>query len=86
MSKFDNHLFVSKVPNSGVPQGCVSFTIYTNDCSLDSYDTKLIKFADDSTIQGLIKNSNEQSYFDFFQYFVQRCDERYLFLNTKKLF
>ena len=86
--KFDNHVSDCKVTNTGAPQGCVIspvlFTLYTNDCSINTHNTKLIKFADDSTIQGLIKNSNEQSYFDFVQYFCNWCDEHYLLLNVKK--
>ena len=86
--KFDNYVSNYKVTNTGAPQGCVIspvlFTIYTNDCSINTHDTKLIKFADDSTIQGLIKNSNEQSYFDFVEYFCNWCDEHYLLLNVNK--
>ena len=73
--------------NTGAPQGCVIspvlFTIYTNDCSINSEYTSLIKFADDSTIQGFIKNS-EQSYFDSIEYFTNWCDDHYLLLNVKK--
>ena len=86
--KFDNHVSNCIVTNTGAPQGCVIspvlFTIYTNDCSINTHDTKLIKFADDSTIQGLIKNSNEHSYFDFVEYFCKWCEEHYLLLNVKK--
>ena len=74
--------------NTGAPQGCVVspvlFTIYTNDCSINTYSTKLIKFADDSTIQGLIQNDDEREYFDFIDVFTNWCDEHFLLLNVRK--
>ena len=54
------------ITNTGAPQGCVLspvlYTIYTNDFKLSTPDICLIKFADDSTIQGLI-NESEDTYF-----------------------
>ncbi len=74
--------------NTGAPQGCVVspvlFTIYTNDCSINTNSTKLIKFADDSTIQGLIQNDDEREYFDYINLFTNWCDEHFLLLNVKK--
>ena len=74
--------------NTGAPQGCVVspvlFTIYTNDCSINTNSTKLIKFADDSTIQGLIQNDDEREYFDFIDVFTNWCDEHFLLLNVRK--
>ena len=73
--------------NTGAPQGCVIspvlFTIYTNDCSVNDNDVKLIKFADDSSIQGLITNS-ESTYKDYVDTFTSWCDSHYLLLNVKK--
>ena len=75
------------ITNTGAPQGCVIspvlFTIYTNDCAIDTNTTKLIKFADDSTIQGLIHN-NDEDYLSFINTFCDWCDEHYLLLNVKK--
>ena len=74
--------------NTGAPQGCVIspvlFTIYTNDCSINTDNIKLIKFADDSTIQGLIQNDDDRDYFDFIEYFTNWCDNHYLLLNVRK--
>ena len=46
--------------NIDEPQGCVLspflFIMYTNDCVSDNDNCKLEKFADDSTLLGLISN------------------------------
>ena len=74
--------------NTGAPQGCVIspvlFTIYTNDCFKNDDYVKLLKFADDSTIQGLIQNNDEREYFDFIDVFTNWCDEHFLLLNVRK--
>ena len=61
--------------NTGAPQGAVLspflFTVYTNNCQIpDSKETILIKFADDSTLQGLIKE-NESDYRKNVNWFVE---------------
>ena len=56
--KFQNFVSGSITTNTGSPQGCVLspvlFTIYTNICQINNDIVKLLKFADDSCIQGLI--------------------------------
>ena len=75
--------------NTGAPQGAVLspflFTVYTNNCQIsDSYKTRLIKFADDTTIQGLISN-NESEYRYWVNWFVKWCEDHFLLLNIKRL-
>ena len=75
--------------NTGAPQGAVLspilFTTYTNDCQLSLRDTHLIKFADDSTVQGLISSDeDETNYRDAITWFVEWCEKHYLLLNIKK--
>ena len=72
-----------------ITQGCVLspilFTLYTNDCSINSSNNvNLIKFADDSTIQGLISNDDESFYKKEVNSFVSWCTEHFLLLNIKK--
>ena len=87
--KFQNHVSESITTNTGSPQGCVLspvlFTIYTNICQIDNDIVKLIKFADDSCIQGLISKDNDVSYyFDKIDFFTNWCSENKLLLNTDK--
>ena len=62
--------------NTGAPQGCVLsptlYTIYTNDYRSCKNNTILIKFADDSTIQGLLCDSQD-CYFEEVKCFVGWC-------------
>ena len=73
--------------NTGAPQGCVLsptlYTIYTNDYRSHKNNTILITFADDSTIQGLLCDS-EDCYFEEVKCFVGWCEKNFLMLNVKK--
>ena len=75
--------------NTGAPQGCVLsptlYTIYTNEYRSNNANTRLIKFADDSVIQGLMSNSeSENAYSDEVNRFTSWCKENYLLLNVRK--
>ena len=87
--KFQNIISDPIVTFTGSPQGCVLspvlFTIYTNICQIDNYAVKLIKFADDSCIEGLISSDDDtELYFKNIDYFTSWCVENKLLLNTDK--
>ena len=76
------------ITNTGAPQGAVLspflFTAYTNECNiLETNRNCLIKFADDTTIQGLIQE-NETEYRKCVSWFVDWCEKHFLLLNVKK--
>ncbi|KAK3561269.1 hypothetical protein QTP86_030678, partial [Hemibagrus guttatus] len=52
--------------STGSPQGCVLslllFSLYTNGCTSGHQSVKLLKFADDTTLIGLISDGDESAY------------------------
>ena len=74
--------------NTGAPQGCVLsaflFIIYTNNLSLCTSQCKIIKYADDTIVIGLIKKENEDEYRNTISYVSEWCSENYLDLNVGK--
>ena len=52
--------------NTGAPQGCVLspllYSLFTHDCVAKHASNLIIKFADDTTVVGLITNDDETAY------------------------
>ena len=64
--KLGKHVSNSLTISTGSPQGCVLspllFSLYTNSCSSSHQSVKLLKFADDTTLIGLISGRDESAY------------------------
>ncbi len=71
-----------------VPQGCVLspalFTLFTHDCTPIYSSNSMVKFADDTTVVGLISGNDETHYNKEVQHLVMWCSDNDLVLNTTK--
>ena len=58
-----NNICTPLILNTGAPQGCVLcpllYSLFTHDCVATHASNSIIKFADDTTVVGLITNSDE---------------------------
>ena len=74
--------------NTGAPQGCVLspmlFTLFTNDCISHHPSVHIIKFSDDTTVEGLITDQNESYYRGEVEELVDWCSNNNLELNVSK--
>ncbi|KAK7877731.1 hypothetical protein WMY93_030545 [Mugilogobius chulae] len=74
--------------NTRAPQGCVLspllYTLhFTHDCFASSSSNLIVKFADDTTVLGLITNNNEVDYRSEVQHLLSWCHNNNLVLNKK---
>ncbi|KAK0133936.1 Tripartite motif-containing protein 16 [Merluccius polli] len=74
--------------NTGAPQGCVLspllFTLLTHDCAATHTSNHLIKFADDTTVVGLISRGDETPYREEVAHLSHWCSDNNLSLNVDK--
>ena len=74
--------------NVGASQGCVLspllFSLFTNDSVSSEPSVVMIKFSDDTTLEGLIHNSDESAYRGEVERLAGWCSENNMELNASK--
>ncbi|MCJ8732086.1 hypothetical protein PDJAM_G00206930 [Pangasius djambal] len=74
--------------NTGAPQGCVLspflYSLFTHDCKPVYGSNSIIKFADDTTVIGLISDNKESDYRAEVEHLAAWCADNNLLLNTSK--
>ncbi|KAK3512236.1 hypothetical protein QTP70_001090 [Hemibagrus guttatus] len=86
--KLEKFMSYSRITSTGAPQGCILspllFSLYTNDCTSTDPSVKLLKFADDTTVIGLIQDGDESAYRQEVEQLSPWCSLNNLDLNTLK--
>ena len=66
MVRVGNNTSATLILNTGAPQGCVLspvlYSLFTHDCMAKHDSNTIIKFADDTTVIGLIPDNDETTY------------------------
>jgi hypothetical protein len=88
MVRVGNNISTPLIFNSGSPQGCVLspllYSLFTHDCVAMHASNSIIKFADNTTVVGLITNNNKTAYREEVRALRVWCQENNLTLNDNK--
>ncbi len=88
MLRISRHTSSTLILNSSAPQGCVLspllYSLFTYDCAAIHSFNIIFKFADDTTILGLITDNNETAYREEVKALTSWCQSNNLSLNVSK--
>ena len=83
-----NNTSTSLILNTGTAQGCVLspllYSLFTHKCMATHASNSIIKFADDTTVVGLITNNDKTAYREELRALRVWCKENNLSLNVNK--
>uniref|UniRef100_A0A8K9USR6 Reverse transcriptase domain-containing protein n=1 Tax=Oncorhynchus mykiss TaxID=8022 RepID=A0A8K9USR6_ONCMY len=83
-----NNISSPLILNTGAPEGCVLspllYSLFTHDCVATHASNSIIKFADDTTVVGLITNNDETAYREEVRALGVWCQKNNLTLNVNK--
>lgn len=83
-----NHVSLAKFLNISAPQGWILspllYSVYTHFCRSHSNSVLLFKFADNTSVVGLITKNNETVYCSEVEELVRWCENNNLILNISK--
>ncbi len=86
--RMGNNTSSALILNTGAPQGCVLspllYSLYTHDCTATHSSNVIVKFADDTTVIGLITDNDETAYREEVSTLTKWCQENHLSLNIVK--
>ncbi len=83
MVRMGNNTSSPLVLNSGAPTALLH-SLYTHDCTATHSSNVIIKFADDTTVIGLITDNDEKAYKEEVSTLTKRCQENHLSLTIDK--
>ena len=88
MVRVGNNTSTTLIVNTGAPQRCVFspllYSLFTHDCTVRNDSNTIIKFADDTTVVGLITNNNGTAYREEVRDLAVWCQDNNLSLNMIK--
>ena len=88
MVRVGSNTSATLILNTGAPQGCVLspllYSLFTHDCMARHDSNTIIKFADDTTVVGLITDNDETAYREEVRDLAGWCKDNNLSLNMSK--
>jgi hypothetical protein len=90
MVKIGSRLMKLIILSTGTPQGCglspLGYRLFTHDCKVEDTSTcsVIVKFADDTTLSGLISNGSESGFLHQVASLGKWSDMNNLVLNVDK--